>query len=177
MQTLAHTSADTHTQEERAGKHGIVLVWKPFPLQSISWVPTRVAMDFVWGLIVLDSDSVFGHNWWFPPTLACPCHLRPYYEIPLDFFLLSSSFCYLSCENRFPVSAAPDLWLKLNIGKPWLDWEAWLREDGSSGPGEETGMITLNIYSQQSMPRGVKLGATTYPNIFICKARDIEYLW
>ena len=57
MQTLGHTSTHavththtyTHTEEERAGKHGIVLVWKPFPLQSISWVSTRVVMDFVSG--------------------------------------------------------------------------------------------------------------------------------
>jgi len=111
-----------------------------FP-QGWSWILFR-------GLIVLDSDSVFSHNVIFP-LFGLSLSVKALLWNSTWLFLLSSSFCYLSCEDRFPVSAAPDLWLKLNIGKPWLDWEAWHREDGYSGPGEGTGMTTLSIYSQQ----------------------------
>lgn len=172
-----HTHAHTHTKEERAGKHGSVLVWKQYVFQTNTyWFESSPYLEFpqgwawvlLWGLIVLDSDSFFSRNWWFFSPLACPCQLRPYYEILLGFFSCFPLFIICHVKTDSLVSAAPDWWLKLNIGKPWLDLGARQGGQGWSGPGEEAVTRTLSTYSQQGRahPQWGEMGGLNIPYSF-----------
>ena len=125
------------------------------------------------GLIVLDSDSVFSHNWWFFPSLACPCQLRPYYEIPLTF---SPVFLFLLFVmwRQIPCVSSPWLMIKAEYRQTL----AWLGGMASRGWVLRARRRYWYDNPEHIFPtRAVKLGATTYTTIFICKARDIEYLW
>ena len=161
------TRMRTHTKKKKEQEN-----MEPYWFESNLYLefPQGWAWILFWGLIVLDSDSVFSHHWWFFSPLACPCQLRPYYEIPLGFLSCLPVFIICHVKTDSLVSAAPGWWLKLNIGKPWLDLGAWQGGQGWSGPGEEAVTRTLSTYSQQ----GGWNGGPKHTLLFLCVKQGIQ---
>lgn len=137
-------------------------------------------MDFCFGVwyfwTVIQSSDITGD---FPPLWLTPVSSDLIYEIPLDFppYLPLFIVCHVKTDSL--VSAAPDLWLELNMGKSWLDSGAEEVGQGWLGTREETFLRTSSLYScwGQSCPKWgitwlVKLGAK---NTKLCLSMKHSY--
>lgn len=158
-------------------------MWNSIGFQAISFVIHTLSFCkgghgfLFWGLIVLNSDSVCSHNWRFPSPLAHPCQFRPYLWNSTWLFSYLPLFIVCHVKTDSLVSAAPDLWLELNMEKSWLDFGAGEVGQGWLGSREETFLRTLSLYSYwgQSCPKWgttwlVKLGAQN-TKLFIYEAQ------